>query len=289
MNISGHTRVFAVLGHPVGHSLSPLMHNTAFDALGMDAVYTAFDVEPAKLMPVLGAMADMGFGGVNLTLPLKEAAFRGLTDLDESARLLGSVNTVEFTAAGLKGHSTDGAGFLADCRDCFGRGVEGLTVLVLGCGGAGRAVAIACAGAGAARIRLANRGFDKAEKLAREIRSFFPAAEVSAAQPDRGAWSEASRASELVIHAASVGLNPADPPLLESAAFRRGQMLYDLIYTRPQTPIMRAAAAAGARTANGLGMLLRQGARSFEIWTGRQPPLDAMRAVLEKAVYRGNR
>ena len=137
VKLSGHTKPYAVLGHPIGHTLSPVMHNASFQALGLDAIYLAFDVHPDRLMEVLPAMRDMGFGGVNLTVPLKEAAFRGLKELGPSAQWLGAVNTVEFRPDGtLKGHNTDGQGFLTALQEAFDLRVAGKRLFVLGCGGA---------------------------------------------------------------------------------------------------------------------------------------------------------
>ncbi len=150
----GKTRTFAVIGHPIGHTLSPAMHNAAFRALGRNAVYLAFDIEPDRVIESLRAMAAMGFGGVNVTVPHKETVFRGLDRLDGSARRVGAVNTVQFTPEGMVGHSTDAEGFLRAMQEAFGRGPEGLGVFVLGAGGAGRTVALECARAGAASVAV---------------------------------------------------------------------------------------------------------------------------------------
>jgi len=286
MNLTGHTKPFAVLGHPIGHTLSPAMHNAAFAALGMDAVYLAFDVRPDRLIPVLEAMRDMGFGGVNLTVPLKEAAFRGIPDLDASAGSLGAVNTVEFLPdARLRGHNTDARGFLVAFEEAFGAGVRGLKIMVLGCGGAGRAVAITCAGAGAGSLILTDSDAARPRSLAQEIASRSPAAAVEVLPADPARWAAACARCDAVIHATPVGMKQSDRPLLKSGAFRAGQMVFDLVYMYPETGIMREAASAGARAANGLGMLLHQGASAFTIWTGRPAAVEPMRKALQDAVY----
>lgn len=286
-HLSGHTKPFAVLGHPIGHTLSPVMHNAAMRALDMDAIYVAFDVAPERLMQVLPAMAAMGFRGVNLTVPLKEEAFRGLADLDESARLLRAVNTVEFRDTGMRGHNTDGAGFLLALQESFAAQVKGLSVFVLGCGGAGRAVALTCATHGAARIVLSDSDYARATQVAREIGALgLPsAAEPVPATPT--AWAAASRRADLVVQATPVGMKKEDASPLPPDAFRAGQMAFDLVYMYPETAFMRAARLGGARPANGLGMLLHQGAKAFSIWTGIQPPVDVMRAALQAEVYGG--
>lgn len=284
LKISGHTRPFAVLGHPIGHTLSPVMHNAAFQKLGWDAIYLAFDVKPERLMTVLPAMRSMGFGGVNLTIPHKEVAFRGLDQLDDSATLVGAVNTVQFAENGMIGHNTDGHGFLRAVDEAFGRGVRGDAVFVLGSGGAGRAVALVCAREGAARVTLADMDGARPEAVATEIRSRFPAVEVDVAVA-RMEQVAAARDADLVVQATPVGMKDDDLSILEPDAFRAGQRAFDLIYHRSETVFMAAARAGGADVSNGLGMLLHQGARAFEIWTGTEPPVAVMRRALELAVY----
>jgi shikimate dehydrogenase len=284
--ISGKTQPFAVLGHPIGHSLSPTMHNASIRTLGLDAIYLAFDVHPDRLLGVLPAMRDMGFRGVNLTVPLKEVAFRGLTDLDESARRLGAVNTVEFRPDGsIRGHNTDGAGFLLALREAFGLDVRGLRVFIVGCGGAGRALAITCASERARSLVLTDADPARPHRVAAEIRGFRPDVTVSPVPAEPAAWSDASAGADLVIQATPIGMKPEDPAPLPARAFRAGQFAYDLVYMYPETAFLRAAREGGARTANGLGMLLHQGAHAFSIWTGRAAHAQSMREALEHAVY----
>ncbi len=281
--LSGHTRPYAVLGHPIGHTLSPVMHNAAFRALGLDAIYLAFDVHPDRLLQVLPAMADMGFGGVNLTVPLKEVAFRGLPALDESARRVGAVNTVAFTPEGPRGHNTDGQGFLRAVEEAFGAPVAGRSVFVLGTGGAGRTVAITCAAAGAARVTVADADPARPARVCAEVAALCPGVEVRAAPAP--ACVAAAQAADLVVQATPVGMRPDEASPLPAAAFRPGQQAYDLIYMYPETAFMRCARQAGARAANGLGMLLHQGAWAFTIWTGQAAAVEAMRTALEAEVY----
>ena len=280
MKIGSKTKVFAVLGHPIGHTFSPAMHNAALAAVHLDALYCAFDVAPEDLLSVLPAMRAIGLGGVNLTVPLKEVAFRGLPELDASARRLGAVNTVEFTAGGMVGHNTDGYGFLRAHEEAFGCSVQGANVFVLGAGGAGRAVALMCGEAGACAVTLGDLDRDRCDKVAAEIRSAFPACRVQVVQ-DAAGWPAAVRAAALVVQATPVGMKAGDTALLPPDAFRSGQRLLDLIYWFPETVHMAAARAGGATAANGLGMLLHQGARAFEIWTKQAAPVAAMRAALE--------
>lgn len=282
MKISGKTKAFAVLGHPVGHTLSPVMHMAAYEALGMDAVYLALDVAPDKLMQVLPAMQAMGFGGANLTVPLKEVAFRGLEHLDVSAERIGAVNTVAFHDDRIMGYNTDGEGFLRALREAFGGGPEGLAVFVMGTGGAGRAAALTCARNGAKSITLYDIDRARLERVADEVRKDRKDAVVSklSEKPEDGAIE-----CDLIIQATPVGMRPGESAPLKPDAFRKNQFVYDLIYMYPETLLLSAARKAGARTANGLGMLLHQGAAAFEIWTGVKPPVDIMRKALEREVY----
>jgi len=275
----------AVLGHPIGHTLSPLMHNASINALGLDGEYEygKLDVPPGQLMERLVQFPDEGYAGVNLTIPLKEVAFQGLDVLDESARILGAVNTVEFSENGLIGHNTDGYGFLKALEEAFGKSAEGDHVFVLGCGGAGRAVALMAAFDGAKSITLADVDLKRMSDLKEEMAKKTPNVTVQFA-------SEASkfkqcREAGLVIQASPVGMKKEDGSLLPAEAFGEGQRVFDLIYMYPETAFLSTAKAEGAQIANGLGMLLHQGAKAFEIWTGKQPDVAAMRDALEKAVY----
>ena len=280
---------FALLGHPVKHSLSPAMHEASFRALGIDAEYLCFDVPPETLADRLAACRAEGFDGLNITVPHKAAAVPLMDRLDASARLYGAVNTVRIGADGFTGFNTDAAGFLEDLATNFQRTPENRRVFVLGCGGAGRALAIACAHSGAAQVTLANRTAQKAERVAAEIADLLPAAadRVRMLPSDPAAWLTASLESDLIIQCTTAGLGDADAPMLPSAAFRPGQFLYDLVYTRRVTPTMRSALEAGADAANGAGMLVYQGAAAFREWTGLDADVGAMHAALEARIYGG--
>ena len=282
---NGHKKRYAVLGHPIGHSLSPAMHNAAFRALGWNATYEALDVSPEKLMSEIAALQKAGFAGLNLTIPLKEVAARNLPKLDESAQLMGAVNTVKFTPEGPEGYNTDGVGFLKAVEEAFGCPVSGKSLFVLGTGGAGRAVALACAGAGIVSVTLADTRVEVSRKVAVEIETQFFISNVTVAS-DPAEQRIAARKADLVVQATPVGMKAGDTSPLGKEAFRAGQFAFDLIYMYPETPFMKAAREGGARAANGLGMLLHQGVKAFEIWTGVTPPVDVMRRALEKEVYK---
>ncbi len=276
----------AVLGHPIGHTLSPVMHNASIEALGLadDYEYGKLDVPPDELMDRLAQLPAEGYGGVNLTIPLKEVAFQGLEKLDVSAEILGAVNTVEFADDGLVGHNTDGYGFLKALEEAFGKATEDDHVFVLGCGGAGRAVALMAALDGAKAITLADVDEARVASLAAEIAERVPTTQVFQCLEKTEQVSKCCEA-DLVIQASPIGMKVDDPSLLPAEAFREGQRVFDLIYMYPETAFLSTAKSAGAQIANGLGMLLHQGAKAFEIWTGIQPDIAAMRQALERAVY----
>ena len=277
---------FALLGHPVGHSLSPAMHNAAFKALGLRANYALLDVRPGDLPRTLDELRAKKYGGLNVTIPHKEAAYRFLAAkhaLSDTARLLHSVNTVVFRPDGsLLGDNTDAPGFLDALKESFRASPRGRRVLVLGCGGAGRALALTCAMQGAESIFVADVNLAARRRLLLALRQAAPGLPVAGGSLDRAR--AAARDCDLIVQATPVGMHPGDPSLLPPDAFRKGQIVFDLIYNPAVTPLLATAKAAGARTANGLGMLLHQGARAFRLWTGRKPPVPAMRAALEKAL-----
>jgi shikimate dehydrogenase len=260
------------------------MHNASFQALGLDAIYLAFDVEPGRLMEALTGMNAMGFGGVNLTVPLKEVAFRELDHLDDSAALLGAVNTIAFEPGGLTGHNTDGFGFLRAVQEAFNLDIPSSSLFVLGTGGAGRAVALAAAREGAPSITLADLDEERSQRVREEIISHAPNTQVLVVtNPEEQAVQ--AREAGLVVQATPVGMKEGDVSILGPEAFREGQCAFDLIYHMPETVFMQAAAQGGAKAVNGLGMLLHQGAQAFTIWTGQDADTQAMRTALEQEVY----
>jgi shikimate dehydrogenase len=285
IRISPATRIFAVLGHPVAHSLSPAMHNPTLQAMGVDAVYLAFDVPPEELMDTLRCLARLGVVGVNLTIPLKEVAFRNLSNLSDTARLAGSVNTVVLGEGGeMEGHSTDGYGLREALQEAFGHGFQGQNVLVLGCGGAGRAAALQAASDGAAFIQLANRTLERARTLAAELTSRFPDLPLQVCEQWPPKTEESTRAG-LILQSTSMGMKAGEDLGLTEVHFRAGQCVLDMTYVFKETRVMQLAEKGGAKVANGLGMLLHQGVRSLEIWTGKPIPVEVMREALTHNVY----
>jgi shikimate dehydrogenase len=281
MNIDGRTRLAFLLGYPVAHSLSPAMHQAAFAAAGLNAAYLPWAVSPARLPDaVTGLRALENFLGANVTVPHKEAIFPLLDGLTAEAEAVGAVNTIVRRGDRLEGDNTDGVGFLAALRQELSAGVEGLEAAVLGAGGAARAVAVALARAGAQRIVVVNRSPDRARRLADLVRARFPGRSVAAERLHAGWRPEFQAGRGLLVNTTSVGLHAEDPPLFAYESLASGMLVCDLIYSPPETPLLRAARIHGCQAANGLGMLLHQGALAFERWLGRRAPVHAMRRAL---------
>ncbi|MCX7887328.1 MAG: shikimate dehydrogenase [Verrucomicrobiae bacterium] len=281
--MDGSTTVVGGFGHPVAHTASPAMHNAAFAALEMNWVYLAFDVEPANLRSALYGARDMGLRGVNLTVPHKILALDIVDEVDAEARKLGAVNTVLIENGKLQGFNTDGYGIAKAIREEFNFGFKGKRVLVLGAGGAGRAIAVKAALDGALRVYVANRTASKVDAIAAEIAKTKSECRRVELTPD--ALAAVMPDVDLLVNATSVGLKEGETLHLPAELFSAQLFVYDTIYRPVETELLRVAAEAGARTANGLSMLLHQGAKSFEIWTGRKAPLAVMRRALRAALY----
>lgn len=293
------TRFCAVFGHPVRHSASPAMQNAGLAALGLNWRYLACEVHPDHLAAAIEGAKAMRFIGLNLTLPHKLLALGMVDVLDESAKMWGAVNTIRFEALGADGRwmslsevaaddlttlrshgfNTDADALTRSLKEDLHCEPRGSRVLLLGAGGAGRAAAVKLAADGAAELFIANRTASKAEELAAEIRQRFPQTTVATGYPPGPV--------DLLINATSLGLRMVDAMPLDVTTFRvsRARAVYDMIYTPAETPLLAAAKAAGCRVANGFGMLLHQGARALEIWTGRPSPMDPMRRALKEQVY----
>ena len=268
MNISGHTQPFAVLGHPIGHTLSPVMHNASFAALGLDAIYLAFDVKPERLMNVLPAMRSMGFGGVNLTIPHKEAILNIADIITDRAALIGAANTLTFGADGaIHADNTDAPGFLAALPAPPARGG---TALVLGAGGSARAVVHALVEAGV-DVAVWNRTAARAAALTGDL---------------GGRAVAAARPADLLVNCTAVGLGQASTGFeelpLTADSIGTYATVVDLVYRPGGTPFLDAAQAAGCSVVDGLEMLVQQGALSLEAWTGLPAPIRVMREVVRR-------
>jgi len=271
-------KIYAVIGDPIAHSLSPVMHNAAFRSLEMEAEYIAVHVKAEDL----GAFAEdarKNLAGFNITVPHKKGIIPFLDEVDPSALTAGSVNTVSIRSGRLIGCSTDGYGLETALKEAFGFEVPGGSAAFIGCGGAARAVSFYFAERGLKRLFILNRTLATAENLAAELREHFPEFQVeTAALSDQERAGEFLRQSQTAVQCTSLGLKPDDPPPLDPELLPAGIKLFDTIY-KP-TPLLRYAKAHNIAHAAGLGMLLHQGARSFSIWTGVDAPVEVMRNAL---------
>ena len=267
--VTGATRVAAVIGDPVRHSLSPAIHNAAFAALGLDWVFVALEVAAGRGAAAVTAMEVLGLDGLSVTMPHKADVASAVDDLTDEAAALGAVNCVVRRGDRTVGHSTDGAGFLHGLRADLALDPAGLDCVVVGAGGAARAVVAALAGAGAASVGVLNRTGAAAERaagLAGAVgRVAVPASVADAA---------------LVVNATPLGMDPADPLPVDPELLGAGQAVVDLVYHPATTALLAAAGERGARTANGVGMLVGQAAEAFALWTGETAPVEAMRAAV---------
>ncbi|MBI3620969.1 MAG: shikimate dehydrogenase [Nitrospirae bacterium] len=268
-----------IFGDPVAHSRSPAMHNAAFRALKLNYVYLPFAVTPAGLPGAVNAIRALGMAGVNLTIPHKERVLPYLDGLSAEARRIGAVNTVVNHRGRLIGHNTDGRGLLMALRSAWGLSMRGRVVCLMGAGGAARAVAAALMGAGVKRLIIANRHRDRARRLARAIAG--RSARVRVIALSDLSLGRIAVDCDCLINATSIGLQAGDPRLISPTVVGRFPYVCDLIYRPAMTPLLRDARAAGCRTMNGLGMLVYQGALSFQLWTGRKPPIAVMKRAAE--------
>lgn len=283
----------AVLGDPVAHSASPPMHNAALSACCLSQRYGRLHILSEELSEAVPLLGRAGFVGVNLTIPHKVAVLPMLDVVDPSAELLGAVNTIAIRDQMLFGFNTDGPGLVRAIAADFGVRLGELRVLILGAGGgAGRAIALQCALEGCPRIALVNRTLEKVEALAGEVSGVHPAgrseSEVYALGSTDTSLAEQVAMTDLILQCSSLGMHADDPSPLPVEFLQSSHLVYDTIYSN-RSQLITAAAAVGARTANGLSLLLHQGALAFEIWFGRPAPLEIMRAaLLEAAATRGS-
>jgi shikimate dehydrogenase len=273
MLISGKSRIIGLFGHPVEHTLSPYMQNAAFSHCGLDYCYFPFSVQPDHLRNAIAAIRSLNFCGVNLTIPHKETCIPFLDSLDEEAAAIGAVNTITHNAGLLTGHNTDGRGFAMTLQE-QGISLKGAKALIIGAGGASRAVGHYLSRT-AATLHIYNRTREKAENLA----SF-----LSKMEANTGIIDNLSSLAEydIIINATPLGLRDGDPLPLDPELLHPGQAVCDLIYRK--TPLLIRAHQQGCRTADGIGMLLWQGAYAFELWTGMPAPVEVMRTALLSVV-----
>lgn len=279
--IDARTKVCAILGHPVAHSLSPDIHNAAFEALGLPFVYVAHDVLPGNVATALAGARAMGYRGLSVTIPHKIEAMQAVDHVDETARVIGCINTVVNDEGRLLGYNSDGLGALGALRDA-GNDPEGRNVLVLGSGGAARAIAVTIAReAPPARLTILGIEMDQLQQLVHDVRERGKA-EVAGGELTERALREALAQAEIVLHCSPVGMHPKEhESVVPAGLFRTGLVVFDAVYTPRRTRLLTDAGAAGCRTVEGIEMFLGQAYVQFELWTGQRAPRDVMRKVVE--------
>lgn len=280
LQITGKTKVVFILGHPLEHSLSPLMHNAAFQKLRLSWLYTPLEISRDQIKPTLEVLKASNVKGANITVPYKEAVLPYLDWAEPEARWLGSVNTIFRKGDKLCGSSTDGEGFLRSLGSWRGK-LKGSNGLLLGAGGAAKAVAGSLVRSGIKHCDIANRSPERASSLAKGLRQGakkFTAQTISFKEAEkflpRYDW---------IVQATSIGLQKDDPSPIGLETARPSTWVVDLIYHR-NTAFLKEAKRRGIPCLNGIGMLLHQGALSFEYWTGKKAPLVSMRRVLLQAL-----
>lgn len=278
--IKGSTNIVGLIGHPVEHSFSPPMHNAAFEALGMDYAYVAFDVDPLNLKSAIDGAKSLNIKGFNVTIPHKIEVMKHLDEIDEVAALIGAVNTIDFKD--MKGYNTDGIGAVKAIEEVTS--IKNKNVVVAGAGGASRAISFYIAKYGADSLTILNRNVEKADNLAKDVSSSNLINEVKS-----DSMSEINSYvadADILIDTTPVGMHPNvdDEPIVLADNMHDDLVVFDAVYNPNDTVLIKEAIKAGAKPVYGIKMLLYQGAESFRIWIGRDAPVDVMEDALRKTL-----
>ena len=276
MEIDPKTKIYGLVGHPLEHTASPAIHNAAFRALGLNAVYLVFDVEPTMFEDAIKGLKALKVCGFNVTIPYKERIIPLLTHVDPSAARVGAVNTVKLDGGSLIGYNTDVAGFLAPLLE-LNLKLNEITALILGAGGAAKACVRALLDAGCRELIVLNRSLERALNLSKQHSN-----KLKVGPLNEESLKEALSRATLVVNTTPVGMYPnVDESIIPKALLRSNLIVYDLVYRPPQTKLLKEAKEVGATTIPGYKMLLEQAAESFRIWTGLEPPKEAMLKALK--------
>lgn len=283
MKIKGSTNIVGLIGHPVEHSFSPPMHNAAFNELGMDYAYVAFDVDPVNLKSAIEGAKSLNIKGFNVTIPHKIDVMQFLDEIDEVASLIGAVNTIDFK--NLKGYNTDGIGAVRAIEEVTS--IKNKNVVVTGAGGASRAISFYLAKYGADSITILNRNVDRAISLAGDVLDSGLIAEVNS-----DSISEINSYldnADILVDTTPMGMHPHvdDEPIARAENMHGDLVVFDAVYNPNETVLIKEAIKAGAKPVYGIKMLLYQGAESFKIWTGRDAPVDVMEKALKETLNLG--
>lgn len=278
--VHGKTGVMCIIGNPVGHSLSPIMQNAAFAASHLDYVYVPFAVTPENLERAVIGLKALGVCGFNVTIPHKTAIIPFLDRLDESAESAGAVNTVQLNGSVAIGYNTDGDGLVDSLSTDLGFYAGEDQILVIGAGGAARGAIAALCRSGAKRILVCNRSVENARRVMLDMNIRYPETRIDVVSPNHMSETYLGSTS-LLLNTTSLGMNGERIEGINLAALPGYAKVYDMVYSSSGTPLVTEASASGLRAVNGIGMLVAQGERAFEIWTGQRPPEGVMRQALD--------
>lgn len=285
-------RLFGIFGHPLSHTLSPVMQEAGFEKIGLKAFYSAFDLEPQAFRKTCRALSSLILDGFNVTVPYKQTVMPHLDHLSSEAKAVGAVNTVYKKSGRWTGTNTDVYGFGTSLTKDGKFHPRGKSAVVFGAGGAARAVLYALAEKRICSISIVNRNSSRAEKLVQEFGKRFPRTKFSAVKNAEDV-KEILVCADLAVNATSLGLNAKDPQVIAEKliprADRKAKLFFDLIYHAAETPFMKAAKKKGHRVLGGKGMLLFQGVKAFELWTGKKAPEAEMRKALDAAIQERSR
>ena len=277
MKIKGSTNIVGLIGHPVEHSFSPPMHNAAFDELGMDYAYVAFNVNPTELEKAIEGAESLNIKGFNVTIPHKIEVMKYLDEIDDVAELIGAVNTIDFK--NLKGYNTDGIGAVRAIEEVTS--IKNKNVVIAGAGGASRAISFYIAKYGADSLTILNRNVDKAQSLARDVSNSGLIGDVKSDSINEINAYLAD--ADILVDTTPLGMHPHinDQPIATAENMHDELVVFDAVYNPNETVLLKQAIEAGAKPVYGIKMLLYQGAESFKIWTGADAPVDIMEKALK--------
>lgn len=282
--LTGRTKVLGIIGHPVAHSLSPLMQNAALEAVGIDCIYVPFPVRPAELPSAIMGIRTLGIAGFNVTIPHKTAILGLVDDISREAELIGAVNTVIRDGDRLIGHNTDSSGFMKSLQEDLAFDPENARVLLLGAGGAARAALVALVQAGISAVTVANRTSETAEELLAVLDRCGASVSGSHAALSIFNSRDAMGSFDLIVNTTSVGMNSTSFEGFEASFLKADACIYDMVYVPAETPLLKVGREHSLKVANGAGMLAAQGEEAFRLWTGCDPPPGIMKETILAAL-----
>ena len=273
-------KLYGLIGYPVKHSMSALMHNAAFKHLGINAEYKLLEVKPGELKSFFNSFREKNISGINITIPHKAKSMYFMDDLSNEAKLIEAINTVVSKGERLIGHNTDGIGFIRSLKEDLDFDSKGKAAFIFGAGGASRGVSFSLASEGLSHIYLTDVDSAKAASLARDI-EIKTGTQAIAILYNKKSIKELILNSDLLVNATPCGMKKTDPELIPDDFLHRGLVVFDLIYNQKETPLIKSAKKKGIKALNGLSMLIYQGAASFGLWTNTDAPLEVMRKALK--------